>query len=99
MFQVLLRILNCYELQDIKFAQAEVHHLTTLIVMSRFKRDYVTLAPNKSHKLTSSFDQRITLTLDKDTLAKKEHFLLQVSRVKSEIGGWGMVCGNGMEDM
>ncbi|XP_059140663.1 death domain-containing protein 1-like isoform X1 [Physella acuta] len=67
--------------KDIKFAQAEVRHLTTLIVMSRFKRDYVTLAPNKSHKLTSSFDQRITLTLDKDTLTKKEHFLLQVQPV------------------
>ncbi|CAL1545348.1 unnamed protein product [Lymnaea stagnalis] len=69
--------------KDTKFAQAEVRHLTTLIVMSRFKRDYVTLAPNKSQKVTSSFDQRITLTIDRDTLVKKEHFLLQVQPVDS----------------
>ncbi|BFZ14128.1 hypothetical protein BsWGS_17167 [Bradybaena similaris] len=69
--------------KDTKFSQAEVRHLTTLIVMSRLKRDYVTLAPNKWHKVTSSFDQRITLSMEKNTFARPEHFLLQVQPVDS----------------
>ncbi|KAK0067897.1 death domain-containing protein 1, partial [Biomphalaria pfeifferi] len=69
--------------KDTKFAQAEVRHLTTLLVMSRFKRDYITLMPNKACKAVSSFDQRITLDIEKDTLVKKEHFLLQVQPVDS----------------
>ncbi|KAK3764448.1 hypothetical protein RRG08_020356, partial [Elysia crispata] len=71
--------------KETKFAQAEVRHLTTLVVMSRFKRDYSILNQKIPHKLTSSCDQRVTLTMDKDTFLEREHFMLQVQPIDSTI--------------
>ncbi|GFN79302.1 Death domain-containing protein 1-like [Plakobranchus ocellatus] len=64
--------------KETKFAQAEVHYLTSLVVMSRFKRDYVTMEPKIAHKLTSSCDQRVTFTVAAETFITREHFMLQV---------------------
>lgn len=71
--------------KETKFAQAEVRHLTTLVVMSRIKRDYATLNQKIPHKLTSSCDQRVTLTIEKDTFSEREHFMMQVQPIDSGI--------------
>ncbi|XP_046546528.1 death domain-containing protein 1-like [Haliotis rubra] len=68
--------------KDLKFAQAEVKNLTTLLVMSRFKRDFVTLS-KRSSKVTSSYDHRVTMVIPRDTFLGKEHFLMQVQPVDS----------------
>ncbi|KAK6184688.1 hypothetical protein SNE40_007107 [Patella caerulea] len=68
--------------KDMKFAQAEVKHPGILVVMSRFKQDYVTLT-RKASKITSSFDQRITFSFPKDTVQERQNLLLQVQYVDS----------------
>ncbi|XP_048251559.1 death domain-containing protein 1-like [Haliotis rufescens] len=68
--------------KDLKFSQAEVKNLTTLLVMSRFKRDFVTLT-KRSAKVMSSYDHRVTMVIPRDTFFGKEHFLMQVQPVDS----------------
>ncbi|KAK7479539.1 hypothetical protein BaRGS_00029256, partial [Batillaria attramentaria] len=69
-------------LKDMKFVQVETKHFTTFLVMSRFKRDYLTFT-KRSAKVTSSYDQRIVLNVAKDTFKDREHLLLQVQPVDS----------------
>jgi len=64
-------------LQDVKFAQAEVRGLTTMVVMTRFKRDYASLS-KRPIKIVSSFDHRVTFSVPRDTFKGKELFRLQV---------------------
>ncbi|XP_033724899.1 death domain-containing protein 1-like [Pecten maximus] len=68
--------------KDVKFAQAEIKGQTTLAVMTRYKRDYVTLSKRPA-KIVSSYDHRVTLTLQKDTFNTKELFRMQVQPVDS----------------
>ncbi|XP_060082127.1 death domain-containing protein 1-like [Ylistrum balloti] len=68
--------------KDVKFAQAEIKGQTTLAVMTRFKRDYVTLSKRPT-KIVSSYDHRVTLTVSKDTFNTKELFRMQVQPVDS----------------
>lgn len=68
--------------KDVKFAQAETRHFTKFLVMSRYKRDYLTFT-KRSAKATSSYDQRITINVARDTFQEKEHLLLQVQPADS----------------
>lgn len=68
--------------KDVKFAQAEIKGQTTLAVMTRYKRDYVTLSKRPA-KIVSSYDHRVTLTVQKDTFNTKELFRMQVQPVDS----------------
>ena len=60
-----------------KFAQAELKTFAKFAVMTRLKRDYISFS-RRSAKVASSYDQRITLTVPKETFKSKEHILLQV---------------------
>ncbi|ESO89736.1 hypothetical protein LOTGIDRAFT_164757 [Lottia gigantea] len=68
--------------KDVKMAQAEVKQPGILVVVSRFKQDYVTLSP-KPCKVVSSFDQRITFSFPKEAVFKNQHLLIQVQTVDS----------------
>lgn len=68
--------------KDTKFAQAELKTFGKFAVMTRLKRDYITFS-KRAAKIASSYDQRVTLTVAKDTFRSKEHILLQVQPVDS----------------
>lgn len=68
--------------KEMKFAQAEMKTFAKFAVMTRLKRDYISFS-KRSAKVASSYDQRITLTVAKDTFTSKEHILLQVQPVDS----------------
>lgn len=69
--------------KDQKFAQVETKHpFSKFVVMSRFKRDYLTFN-NRSSKATSSYDQRIVLTVSRDTFKQNEYLLLQIQPIDS----------------
>ena len=68
-----------FYLQDTKFAVAETKTLGRMAVFSRLKRDYATLS-KKGGKVTSSYDQRISLTIPKDCIRGKDHILMEVCR-------------------
>ncbi len=72
--------------QDLKFVQAEVNSFTMLAVVTRYKRDYLTLG-KRGGKIVSNVDSRITFAADRDTFRNKENFVLQVFlyKLKAEI--------------
>ncbi|CAG2186404.1 unnamed protein product [Mytilus edulis] len=68
--------------KEAKFAQAELKTFAKFAVMTRLKRDYITFS-KRSAKIASSYDQRVTLTVPKETFKSREHVLLQVQPVDS----------------
>ncbi|XP_060552931.1 death domain-containing protein 1-like isoform X2 [Ruditapes philippinarum] len=68
--------------KDTKFAAAETRSLGRMAVFSRLKRDYATLS-KKGGKVTSSYDQRISLTVPKDCIHGKDHILMEVQPIDS----------------
>ncbi|XP_053387400.1 death domain-containing protein 1-like isoform X2 [Mercenaria mercenaria] len=73
-------VLDAYK--DTKFAVAETKSLGRMAVFSRLKRDYATLS-KKGGKVTSSYDQRISLTVPRDCIHGKDHILMEVQPVDS----------------
>ncbi|XP_076439095.1 LOW QUALITY PROTEIN: death domain-containing protein 1-like [Babylonia areolata] len=70
--------------KEYKFAQAKVDLFTQLLVMSRFKRDYMSVQnPRRVTKLTSSYDHRVVLTVPKNTFPQKVQLVMQVQPVDS----------------
>ncbi|XP_052268822.1 death domain-containing protein 1-like [Dreissena polymorpha] len=63
--------------KDVKFAVAEVNSLERVAVFSRLKRDYSTIS-KKGGKVTSSFDQRICMTIPKGCITGKDHIMMEV---------------------
>ncbi|KAK7095934.1 uncharacterized protein [Littorina saxatilis] len=70
--------------KEYRFAQAKVSQYTKLLVMSRFKRDYLHVQyPKRPTKLSSTYDQRVSLNVEKNTFAAEENLVLQVQPVDS----------------
>ncbi|XP_041355819.1 uncharacterized protein LOC121373318 isoform X2 [Gigantopelta aegis] len=78
--------------KDKKFAQAEIKSMSTFMVTSRFRRDYVTIN-KKELTLTSSYDQRVKLTFPDGTFPKEQILILTVIPVDlasvNEFRSWG----------
>ncbi|GAB1600305.1 uncharacterized protein LOC115227399 [Argonauta hians] len=68
--------------KEIKFAQTLLRVPALYAVVSRLKRDYITFT-TISTKVTSSYDQRITFSIEKDCFSQKEHVLLTAQPVDS----------------
>ncbi|KAL3885307.1 hypothetical protein ACJMK2_025385 [Sinanodonta woodiana] len=66
--------------KDMKFAQIETPLLTSFAVFTRLKRDYVSVS-KRGGKVTSSVDQRITITVPKDAINGKDLMLMEVQPV------------------
>ena len=68
---------NCFFSQDVKFAVGEVNTLGKMAVFSRLRRDYSTVS-KRGGKVTSSYDQRISLTVPKGCIDGKDHIVMEV---------------------
>ena len=75
-------------LQELAFVQVELKDSLTLAVMTRLSRDYVTFSKRPS-KMASSCDNRITITVSRDTFFRKEYIFLKVLR---QVSWYQLTC-------
>ncbi|XP_064596326.1 death domain-containing protein 1-like [Liolophura sinensis] len=79
---VLTREVSFDDYKEKRFAQAEISEFTTVAVVTRFKRDYVTLS-KKTSKISFSADQRVSFMTPRSSFNNKELLMLQVQPVDS----------------
>ena len=58
--------------------QAEVKQYTTLVVVTRFKRDFLQMS-KRGGKETSNVDSRVTFLAQRGAFKRTENFVVQVS--------------------
>lgn len=79
-----------FVLQEKRFAQAEISQYTTVAVVTRFKRDYVSLSKRTS-KIVFSADQRVSFTAPKSSFNNKGLLMLQVRHCNIKIDPAGFL--------
>ncbi|XP_029654104.1 uncharacterized protein LOC115227399, partial [Octopus sinensis] len=68
--------------KDIKFAQTLLKAPAQYAVVTRLKRDYITFTTMPA-KVVSSYDQRISFSIERNSFSQNEHLLLSAQPVDS----------------
>jgi hypothetical protein len=73
-------------LKEHKFAMARLLRFTTVMVMSRFKCDYMEIEPSKKpFQIKSSVDNRIFFNVPKGLIKKTEDFMMSVQPIDTAV--------------
>lgn len=70
--------------QDLKFVQAELRCCALVTVVSRYKRDFLSLG-RRGGRVASNVDSRVAFTAPRNAFSAKEHFVVQVTKLKAFI--------------